>query len=282
MRAIAEFAMRSRWHAIGTSMLAAVVPLMGWLTTVIVALVVLRYGVVAGSIVLLWATLPVGVALYYVGDPSPMIALTGAFMMAVLLRQALSWELVLVAAVFLSAVGTVIFEFGAAALLERFATFYLEYLVRIDSGIAMTREQAETLLLGFFALGQAVAMVVMLIIARWCQSALYNPGGFGREFRALSLSPGISGGVVAALLICYLFNDVLGRWLPLLTVPLVFAAISLMHWLVKTKELSTGWLAGFYAGLVLLFQLVYPLLASLALADSWFNLRNRIETIQKD
>jgi len=32
----------------------------------------------------------------------------------------------------------------------------------------------------------------------------------------------------------------------------------------------------------LLFQIVYPFLASFALMDSWFDIRNRIETIQKD
>lgn len=282
MRAIAEFAMRSQWHAIGTSMVAAILPLMGWLTSVIVALFSLRLGASAGAMVLLWAMLPVGVALYFVGDPSPMIAMIGTFLMAILLRQTLSWELVLIAAVFLAAVGAFIFEIGAAAILERFASFYVEYLAQIDSSLVIAPEQAQTVLLGFFALGQAFAMVVMLIIARWCQSALYNPGGFGKEFRALRLSPGVSGGIVAAMLVCYLFNEVLGRWLPLLTVPLVFAAIGLVHWVVKTKEMSGNWLAGFYVTMALLFQLIYPFLASLALMDSWFNIRNRIQTIQKD
>lgn len=263
-------------------MLAAILPLMGWLTTVIVALVSLRLGTSAGAIVLVWALLPVGVAMYFVGDPSPMIAMVGTFLMAVLLRQTLSWELVLIAAVCLAAIGAFIFEIGAAAILERFAAFYVEILAQIDSSLVMAPEQAQTISLGFFALGQAFAMVVMLIVARWCQSALYNPDGFGKEFRALRLSPVVSSCLVAAMLVCYLFNEALGRWLPLLTVPLVFAAIGLTHWVVKTKEMSGNWLAGFYISLALLFQLIYPFLASVALMDSWFNIRNRIQTIQKD
>lgn len=282
MRAIAEFAMRSRWHAIGTSVVAAILPLMGWLATVIVALVSLRLGAAAGSLVLVWAILPVGVALYYVGDPSSLIAMLGTFLMALLLRQTLSWELVLVAALLFSVIGTFVFEFAAASLLEGFVSVYVETLSQINSGLAIQAEEAKTVLLGFFAMGQAFAMVVMLIIARWCQSALYNPGGFGKEFHALRLSPMISGGIVVAMLACYLFSEVLGRWLPLLTVPLVFASIGLVHWVIKTKEMSGNWLAGFYISLALLFQLIYPFLASLALMDSWFNIRNRIQTIQKD
>ena len=120
------------------------------------------------------------------------------------------------------------------------------------------------------------------MIARWCQSALYNPGGFGTEFHQLRLSPAVSGSIVLAMAVCYMFGDQLGRWLPLLTVPLVFASIGLVHWLIANRGLSKNWVAGFYGSLVLLFQIVYPFLASLALMDSWFDIRNRIETIQKD
>lgn len=282
MRGIAEFVMRSRSHAIGASMVAAVLPLLGWLSTVIVALVCLRHGAFAGFLVLLWACLPISVALYYVGDPSPLIAMVGTFLMAVMLRQALSWELVLVASVVLSGVGALIFELTATDLLARFVEFYIEYLQRVDASIALQPDQALPLLLGFFASGQAFAMVVMLMIARWCQSALYNPGGFKKEFHQLRLSPVVSSGIVVAMLVCYMFREQLGRWLPLLTVPLVFASLGLVHWVMNDRNLSKNWVAGFYVALVLLFQLVYPFLASVALMDSWFNIRNRIQMIQKD
>lgn len=282
MRGIAEFVMRSRSHAIGASMVAAVLPLLGWLSTVIVALVCLRHGVIAGFLVLLWTCLPISVALYYVGDPSPLIAMVGTFLMAVMLRQALSWELVLVASVVLSGVGALIFEFTATDILARFVEFYIEYLQRLDASIALQPDQALPILLGFFASGQAFAMVVMLMIARWCQSALYNPGGFKKEFHQLRLSPLVSLGIVALMLVCYMFSEQLGRWLPLLTVPLVFASLGLVHWVMADRNLSKNWVAGFYVTLVLLSQLIYPFLASVALMDSWFNIRNRIQMIQKD
>jgi hypothetical protein len=79
-----------------------------------------------------------------------------------------------------------------------------------------------------------------------------------------------------------MFGDQLGRWLPLLTVPLVFASIGLVHWLIVNRGLSKTWVVGFYGSLALLFQIVYPFLASFALMDSLFDIRNRIETIQKD
>ena len=274
--------MRSRGHAIATSVIAASLPLMGWLSTAVVALVCLRHGVASGSLVLLWTLLPVGIAFYYVGDPSPAMALLGTFMMAALLRQTLSWELVLIAAVVVSAVGSLIFELTAAGLLERFAGFYVEYLQRVDAALVVSLEEASTLLLGFFALGQAYAMLAMLVIARWWQSVLYNPGGFQKEFHGLRLSPALAAVIVVLMALCFAFSGVVGYLLPLLTVPLVFTALGLMHWLIARKELSGHWVAAMYACLVFLFQLVYPFLASLALMDSWFNIRNRFETIQKD
>lgn len=282
MRAIAEFAMRGQTYAIATSMIAAALPLLGWLSTVIVALVCLRHGVAAGSIILLWTLLPVGLSFYFVGDPSTGVVLVSTFLLAMLLRQTLSWELVLVASVVFSAIGALLFDWIAGGLLEAFAQTYLDYIAQVDAEVVLTLEQAKSVLLGFFALGEAFAMVVLLILARWCQSALYNPGGFGKEFRALRLSPMVSGGVLLAMLVCLMFREQFGTWLPLLTVPLVFAAIGLMHWLMKTNELSKRWAVAFYATLVLLFQLVYPFLASLALMDSWFNIRNRVQMNQKD
>ena len=267
---------------IATSMIAAVVPFLGWLSTVIVTLVCLRQGAAAGGFVLLWTLLPVGVGLYLVGDPSPLIALLSTFVLATLLRQTMSWELVLLASVVLAALGTLIFELTASGVLERVAEYYVEYLSQVDASLTIDPAEAKTLLLGFFGMGQAYAMLILLIIARWCQSALYNPGGFQKEFHQLRLSPMSSAAVVAAMIICFMFDELLGQWLPLLTVPLIFAALGLVHWLIASRALSSRWVVALYTCLVLLFQLVYPFLASLALMDSWLNVRNRLQTSQKD
>ena len=112
MQAIAEFAMRSRTHAIGISLVAGVLPLLGWLSLVIVALVCLRQGLMAGSIVLLWTILPFGIQTYIVGDPT-VLSLVGIFLLAGLLRLTLSWEMVLMMAVFYSAIAGLLFELVA-------------------------------------------------------------------------------------------------------------------------------------------------------------------------
>ena len=80
------------------------------------------------------------------------------------------------------------------------------------------------------------------------------------------------------MLFCFVFSEQLGRWIPLLTVPLIVSALAFVHWVMGTRKLSGNVVFVFYLLLLLLFQVVYPLLASLALVDSWFNLRTRIQS----
>ena len=137
----------------------------------------------------------------------------------------------------------------------------------------------RSMLAGFFAVGQTYAMILFLVLARWWQSSLYNPGGFGEEFHQLRLSPQMSMGLVVVIVLCYASGNVyITRYIPLLTVPLLVAAVGLSHWFMARKHLTGGWVFMFYVVLILMFQLVYPLLASLALMDSWFNLRNKAQS----
>ena len=107
---------------------------------------------------------------------------------------------------------------------------------------------------------------------------LFNPGGFQQEFHQLRISPVLSGPLVILMFVCFYFSEQLGRWIPLLTVPLIVSAIALVHWTIKFKALTTGWVITFYMVLLLLFQFVYPLLAALSLMDSWVNVRERIQS----
>ena len=282
MRALAEFVMRGRIHAIGMALVAASLPLLNWLGNAIVGLVILRKGPVEGLFVLMWAILPLGVAFYYVGDPSPALALIGTAILAYVLRVTVSWEITLVLAVVVSAVGSLIFEFTATAVLATIVEWYLQYTSEIAEQLKQTSdisfEEAKKSIMGFFAMGQAYAMIAFLVLARWWQSQLYNPDAFQKEFHQIRMTPVLSGVLVGLLLVCFVFNEQLGRWIPVLTVPLIVTAIAFVHWLIKFKSLSGSWVFGVYMLLLVLFQVVYPLLASLALMDSLFNLRTRFQS----
>ena len=272
MRALAELVMRGRRYAIGASMVGASIPFLNWLSTAIVSLVVLRKGAAEGSIVLLWALLP----LYFVGGPMPVIALVGAVIMAYILRVTLSWELAIAVAVIASAIGSLVFEYTAADLLVMLVEFYVEFSKQ--NSIEVSSELARKAIVGIYAMGQACGMCALLVLARWWQSQLYNPGGFQEEFHQIRLTPWFSTGVVVAMMFSFVFDEQLGRWLRLLTVPLFFAGIALVHWTFGFRKMSMNWLIAFYILLIILSNLIYPIVASLALMDSYLNLRQRIQT----
>ena len=120
-----------------------------------------------------------------------------------------------------------------------------------------------------------VVSVLALMLGRYWQAALYNPGGFGREFQAVRI-PRLPALV---LLACMVFGPSFGSAVALLTplcsVPLMFAGIALLHGLVAQKRLARFWLVGLYVTLVLFMQLIYPLLVVLAIVDSLIDFRAR-------
>lgn len=274
--------MRGRPHAVGATLISTSLPLLNWLGSAIVGLVILRKGPVEGLMVLMWALMPLGITLYLIGDPSSVIALLGTAILAYVLRVTVSWEITLAIAVLVSAFGSLVFELTATDVLAVIVEWYMEYMRQLAGQLQQTGElsvaEAKNSILGFFAIGQAYAMLAFLVLARWWQSELYNPGAFGKEFHQIRISPVLSTTLVVMMLFCFLFSEQLGRWIPLLTVPLIVSALAFVHWVMGTRKLSGNWVFGFYLLLLLLFQVVYPLLASLALVDSWFNLRTRIQS----
>ncbi|MEX1236861.1 MAG: hypothetical protein WD994_01190, partial [Pseudomonadales bacterium] len=263
-----------RLQATGVCVASAILPLTHWIGSAVVALVLLRRGPAEGAMLLMWTSLPL-LAWYMVnGDASPLLVLAGVGILAMVLRVTVSWEITLASAVAVAAIAGFSYEILSAQVLSMLVEWYIELLVAMEQ--TLSPEEARQVLVGFFALGQAYAMVGALLLARWWQSRLYNPDGFGKEFRALRLSPRLSIGLVAIIALFFAVGEpAFGRWIPLLTVPLVISAIAFVHWLISEKNLGTSWLVTFYLVLFLLIQLLYPLLTTVALLDSWMNLRKK-------
>jgi hypothetical protein len=226
---------------------------------------------------MLWTSLPLAAWYGINNDSSALLVLLGTFGLAWILRVTVSWEATLAAAVLVAAASSLVFEIASAQVMTMIVDWYLEVLSQMEQ--RLTPEQAKQVLTGFFALGQAFAMILALVVARWWQSLLYNPGGFAKEFHLLRVSPKLSVAILVLMIAFFVMgNPALSRWIPLLTVPLILPAIGFVHWFVSEKKLSTSWLVSFYLLLVLMVQLVYPVLVSLALLDSWTDFRKRFRT----
>lgn len=281
MRRLAEFIMRGRMQAIVVVALASALPMMFWLGAAAASLVLLRRGLNDALSVIVWALLPAAVWVYF-GDPRPLLGILGALVIAYTLRVTASWSKALLASLLVG----VVFAWGlgiafaqpladlAAELNEIVAKMLTELYeqLSVDEQLQL-QGLIVPVLTGLMAAVLQVLCVLSVLLARYWQAALYNPGGFGHEFKRLRL-PAV---IVFPLVFGMLFAPSLGIQAAILTpvcsVPLIFTGLAVVHGLVAKYRLGNFWLIGLYVGMVLFTQLTYPLLVVLAIVDSVFDFR---------
>lgn len=266
---------------------AAVVAIAGsWFPLVspaTVALVALRRGPVDGALILLWALLPVMLA-FFVSDMGPfMPAITLAGMLvcyggALLLRAFGSWQQTLLGLVALSTLAALAIGYFVADPVADVTREMGELFGEMQK--ASTPDVAFTAPTSVFVLGLAAYVLVIssllsLVLGRWWQALLYNPGGFQGEFHALRLAPMAAVVCVGAMVYCLVKGLDYTVWSSVFGMPLLVAAVALVHHLVTLKNKSMHWLVVFYLALLLIRPLSM-LLAIVGLLDAWLNLRRRV------
>ena len=278
MRTIAEFTMRGRMQATLVVVGSAALPLLFWLSAASGALVLLRRGLQETFGILVWALLP-ALVWWFLGDPSLLLIVLGTLVLAQVLRATGSWIRVLLASVVLGGLFALILSATSAELIKALADGVREVLPQLVGQGEMSAEQLAgfqdsliPILTGIMAASMQVACVLCLILARYWQAELYNPGGFGREFRALRLP----WPVAVALLFGVVLGPRLGAQLavmaPICTIPLLFAGLALGHGLIEMKRLSSFWLIGMYIATLLFGNLI----CLLAVVDGLFDFRGRL------
>ena len=284
MRALAEYVMRGRVQAIFVAALASTTVLFAWAGAAVVALVILRQGLKEGFNVLLWALLP-SVVMAAIGDTGPLSTMLGTALMATVLRVTASWPLALMASAFSGVLtGLALMLFGQAYI-EEILRMTGEFFAQMQNQAAQGQQQVTlptptaAQILGLLGLGNAITTSLCLILARWWQALLYNPGGFREEFHKLRLTPPMT----VLLLVLGIALSSLGAdyrfWALIFAVPFVFAGFALVHGFAALKGLSGHWLGMFYFTWFVLDPLK-ALLLLVVVVDSWFDLRGRLASKQ--
>ncbi|MDY7563130.1 hypothetical protein [Pseudomonas sp. AB6] len=283
MRAMANFIMRGRVQASLVVVGCAALPLLFWLSAAAGCLVLLRRGLSDAVGILAWALLP-ALVWWYFGEPRTFMVLLGSLGLAALLRASESWVRVLLVSVALGLLYAVILGAVFRDPIEVMAQELQKLLPQVLDGLYQqlsVEERARLgaliapVLNGLIAALLQIVSVLTLILGRYWQALLYNPGGFGREFRSIRLPR-----VPALLLLVFMllgpnFGPQMAMLTPLCSVPLMFAGLALVHGLVAEKRLGRFWLVGLYVTLLLFMQLVYPLLVVFAIVDSLIDFRGR-------
>jgi len=147
------------------------------------------------------------------------------------------------------------------------------------SAAIITEEQREELIttmagMTTIAMGVSVVSIAVgaLFLARYWQAALVNPGGFQKEFHALSLGRNAALGCVMVIAVSLAF---VGQVAAAVAMVVIFAffiqGLAVLHALVKQRGMHRAWLHGVYILLILPHTLL--LVAALGLADNVFALR---------
>lgn len=271
MRGLAEFVMKGRKQAIIAVVLLGLIPLFNFLTAVIIGLVMLRKGVREAGLVLVWAILPI-TAWAVAGDPYPLVMLLGVSGLSWLLRETESWEFTLLAAVAVGVCIEIYLRLQPAVLdllMEQMETYLTASNVQ-----GLDLEALRETFTSFIAAVYMFLSIVLLMLARWCQAALYNPGGFQKEFHQVRIEQKIALLLVGLMMLANFGVFIPQTWVLYLVVPLLISGVALIHGVVAVKQLSSRWLIAFYA-FIMLPSVVYMVVLA-ALLDSWYDFRARL------
>ena len=253
MRGLAEFIMRGRWQALGVAGLGSGSLLFGWISAAAIALVTLRRGTAAGGWLVLWALLPAVIITAMTGDTGSVMLLAGAFGLAVILRETVNLSLAVMASVPLAVLSGLALIVLNGPFLEELITTFNQALAQLEQDLqqegseqlafnALSVSQVAALL----ATGNAVIAVLSLMLGRYWQALLYNPGGFGSEFRALKVPQGAVLVMASAALVLWWLGPEWRVWSAIAVLPLTVAGFALVHAYAVRTDKGLGWLTLMY------------------------------------
>lgn len=282
MRFLAEFVMKSPGRAIGAAAVTAFIPVLSLFSSAIVALVWLRMGPAQGIKVLLAAAIP-GIYYWFNGSsPEVLLAVMGAALLAEVLRTNQGWSRVLLTGAIAAAVVAVTVKW-----LDEDLQLQIVDLLLDQGGLAESYDlntfdkQQLTAMLGWLFNGvitsvQLLMLIASLVIARWWQAILYNPGGFQPEFHAIRLSLWSTFPLPLVLILVASGQSWLLPAIPVLLVPYFIAGIALVHGVFKLKNYNSFWLGLLYVLLLVAQPYMSVMLVLIALADSLMDFRRRL------
>ena len=270
--------MRGRAQACLVALLGVLVPLIG---PAAVGLVTLRKGSVEGALVALWASLPFVVS-YFAGQSSPFVAvmsilaLANTLIVANVLRGTASWSLALVSdvcvAVGLVVVAGVVFRTDLGVMMTDLTELFVSVSEQLEKDYVMPDTSG---VLAWVAWMTAFSALLGVVVARWWQALLFNPGGFQQEFQGIRLESKVGLGCLLLVILGFTLLSEFQFWLQLASIPLIVCGLSLLHYTAKVKKAGGYWLVLMYLGLFL-GPVMSGLLVALGAIDSVLKLRARL------
>ena len=284
-----RFVTRTRYHAIGVSTLSLLMPPFSFVGGAVIGLATLRYGSAEGMAVLAGSAAAFALVMWVLaGSIVPaaiFVVVTGLPVLALcaLLRATASQGVVLVAATLATGAMIAVLYLAVPDPAQWWLDMFEAFLATRTAGVDPRAYEQLSELLRAVVTGLPIAVMVtsmcIVFLARWANAALDNPGGFGREFRALRVGRGFAagaGGVAVVALFAAPRGAGIGHDLLMLIVAAcAMQGIALVHGLVALRGSARGWIVAMYASLLLVTPAAVLALSVAGFSDAWIDYRAR-------
>lgn len=266
-------------------------PLLHWCAAILLALVTLRQGIKTGCLLalamtisaLLLVVLHQGQWLVAVNQVVAVWLLWGS---AGLVRATHSWVLLLQLLTVLGLAVVVMVHWVNPDIAHAWLAFVKTQAASLQGSPMMVSyhlndnpallDQLTHFATGIEVMTVSAVLLVTLMVARWLQALLYNPGGLKQELYFIHLQP-VFASVLLAVMIAAVFSQqyVLMDCLGVVLLPLLVSGLSLMHYLTARVVWQGLWLVFCYGLLVLFSPQVLMILIGAGFVDAWWNIRQR-------
>ena len=299
MKALATFILRGPSQAIlvavGTAVLAMILPPLSVVSGAAVALVTLRNGPRAGAMVVLGSTAFVALLAYLsLGAVLPSIVFLTVLWLPLwvlgwVLREMRSLALATMVAGMLGIIGVL----AVYAVVDDVVVWWQQILLSMfepvmeADGPLADRATVEAILAnlsrvmtGIAAAGVSLNVLLCLYLARAWQAQLYNPGGFRSEFYALRLGQPLAlvslSFIALSLLPLGVVSQMAGEIVIVILSLYVLQGLALLHSIVAQRGLHVAWLVVLYLVMLFVIPHLVVLVAVMGLIDTWADFRRRL------
>ncbi|MDC9727776.1 MAG: DUF2232 domain-containing protein [Methyloprofundus sp.] len=275
------------------ALLSIVMPPISIVSSAAVALVTLRRGANEGLLVLLSSSVAsAALGIVVMGDYQfavayALILWTPVWLLSIVLREGKHLSLALeIAAVIgvLAILGFYLFIPNPAEYWQEILAVMIEPMRQAQDiplqQLEATVSTVAKYMTGILAAGSVTGLLLGLLLARWWQSKLYNPGGFKAEYLSLQMSQRFTLATLLVILIAFLTSDGISEVAANIGVILFmlysFVGMAIVHSLISVMKAKRFLLPLFYLLVFVIPHIVLPV-AIIGLTDTWLNLRKNIK-----
>ena len=304
MKTLGALLIRSRRNAALLAFILVFIPILHWFSVIIMALITLRRGAKEGTLILVSMLAAIALSTLISGTLisgtlisgnsviiyNTVLAVMLVWLLGIILHHTHSWSLVLLVAASLAIFAITAIHWYIPDVDQWWQHSMLNYLQQLgaDMSINLLQQKQTVIYLSRIATGIQTDILLLfnltfLLLARYWQGTLYNPGALQAELHAIRMPRWVSLCLLILLLATLLFRiPLLIDLLPVLFLPFICAGLSLVHFAMLARKINWLWLLFFYILLIFALPYVCMMLVILALIDSLIDLRQRFKHRRDD